>query len=122
MLRFLPLIFILLWSSAFISGKIIVQDASPFAEGLAAVKVKNRWGFIDKTGEIVIKLKYDRVFSFTQDLACINVDGKWGFIDKTGRTIIQPQFDNAFPFSENLAPITVGDWQTGKWGFIDKAG
>ena len=31
MLRFLPLIFILLWSSAFISGKIIVQDASPFA-------------------------------------------------------------------------------------------
>ncbi len=31
MLRFLPLIFILLWSSAFITGKIIVQDASPFA-------------------------------------------------------------------------------------------
>ena len=31
MLRFLPLIFILLWSSAFISGKVIVQDASPFA-------------------------------------------------------------------------------------------
>jgi drug/metabolite transporter (DMT)-like permease len=31
MIRFFPLFFILLWSSAFISGKIIVQDASPFA-------------------------------------------------------------------------------------------
>ena len=26
-----PLIFILLWSSAFISGKVIVQDSTPFA-------------------------------------------------------------------------------------------
>ena len=31
MIIFFPLFFILFWSSAFISGKIIVQDASPFA-------------------------------------------------------------------------------------------
>ena len=31
MIKFFPLFFILLWSSAFISGKIIVEDASPFA-------------------------------------------------------------------------------------------
>jgi len=31
MLRGFPLIFVLLWASAFITGKVIVQDASPFA-------------------------------------------------------------------------------------------
>jgi drug/metabolite transporter (DMT)-like permease len=31
MIRLLPLLFIILWSSAFITGKIIVQHASPFA-------------------------------------------------------------------------------------------
>ena len=31
MIKLLPLLFILLWSSAFISGKVIVNDASPFA-------------------------------------------------------------------------------------------
>ena len=31
MIKLLPLFFILLWSSAFISGKVIVEDASPFA-------------------------------------------------------------------------------------------
>ena len=31
MISFFPIFFILLWSSAFISGKVIVQDASPFA-------------------------------------------------------------------------------------------
>ena len=31
MIRSFPFLFVILWSSAFISGKIIVQDASPFA-------------------------------------------------------------------------------------------
>ena len=31
MIKTFPLLFILLWSSAFISGDIIVQNASPFA-------------------------------------------------------------------------------------------
>ena len=31
MIRVFPFLFVILWSSAFISGKIIVQDASPFA-------------------------------------------------------------------------------------------
>ena len=31
MIRAFPFLFVILWSSAFISGKIIVEDASPFA-------------------------------------------------------------------------------------------
>ena len=31
MLNFFPLLFIIFWSSAFVSGQIIVQSASPFA-------------------------------------------------------------------------------------------
>ena len=31
MIRSFPFLFVILWSSAFITSKIIVQDASPFA-------------------------------------------------------------------------------------------
>ena len=31
MLKFFPLIFVFLWSSAFITGKVIVEDSSPIA-------------------------------------------------------------------------------------------
>lgn len=36
------------------------DDARPFSEGLAAVKVKNRWGYIDTQGKYVILPQYNQ--------------------------------------------------------------
>jgi hypothetical protein len=35
-----------------------------FSEGFAAVKLNNKWGFIDKTGKAVIPCIYDEVKDF----------------------------------------------------------
>lgn len=49
------------------SGAIFIpsqfEDARPFYEGLAGVKIDGCWGFIDKTGSIVIPCVYDNISS-----------------------------------------------------------
>ena len=89
-----------------------------FSEGLAAIKMGGKWGFIDKTGKVVIPPQFDIVLCFSEGLAPIGMGGKWGFIDQTGKIVIPPQFDAVRWFSEGLAAIEMG----GKWGFIDKKG
>lgn len=96
-----------------------------FSEGLAAVFMKERWGFINKQGDEVIPLSYDYVLPFREGLAAVASDNGWGFIDKTGDMIIEPQFDTIDiqpdhfgGFSEGLAAVSIHD----RWGFIDKSG
>ncbi|HUU50204.1 MAG TPA: WG repeat-containing protein, partial [Nitrospinota bacterium] len=80
--------------------------------GLAAVylKEKQKWGYIDKTGKIVIKPEFYRVWPFSDGLAAVYVKEKekWGYIDKTGKVVIEPKFDWASRFSEGLARVGVG--------------
>jgi hypothetical protein len=40
------------------------EDARAFGEGLAPVKVKGQWGFVDKTGKIVIAPRFQDAASF----------------------------------------------------------
>ena len=91
-----------------------------FYEGLARVKIKDKWGFINETGKIVISAKFDEVmFRFYEGLASVEVGGKWGYIDKTGKYVIEPKFDYADDsFTDGLARVRIGD----KWGYIDKTG
>lgn len=106
-------------------GDWIIQPILPsivpvfsIGEGLASVKVEDKWGFIDKQGNLIIKAQFDNVFGFENGLASVNIGGKWGFINKQGNFVIQPQFDYARNFSEGLARIQVNN----KWGFIDMQG
>jgi len=65
-----------------------------FSEGLAAVKVNNKWGYIDTEGNEVIPPKYDNALPFSEGLAAVGYgklgdsSSKWGFIDKSGNEVI----------------------------------
>ena len=54
---------------------------SRFSEGMAAVQLNGKWGFIDKTGKEVVPFKYDDAFDFHEGMAKIKLNGKIGFID-----------------------------------------
>lgn len=96
--------------------------ADQFSEGLAAVKIDGKWGYVNTKGETVIKFKFRNAKSFSEDLALATIDGKnWGFIDKSGEFVIKPQFTSANEFSEGLAGVST-DKNLVNWGFIDKAG
>ena len=124
------------------------DEAEQFSNGLAAVRVGPKWGFIDHTGAFVIPPTfgpdevfkpgsdaeldmggnpmvpndyYDYVKDFDDGLAAARKADKWGYIDKTGAFAIAPQFDE-LPFHpqfhDGLAKFYAGK----KLGFMDHAG
>lgn len=116
------------------SGKIVVgktkdkdigkfDDAEPFSEGLAPVKIGNKWGYVNEKDQIIIKPQFKTAKQFSEELASVTINGKkWGFIDKTGKFIIQPQFTDAEDFSEGLVAVSKDTEKGRYWGFIDKSG
>ena len=96
----------------------IYDNVGSLCEGLVAVKLNDKWGFVDKTGEEVIPLKYDYVDSFSEGMAKVELNDKNGYIDKKGKEVIPLMYDSAGYFSEGLAEVQL----KGKWGYIDKTG
>jgi serine/threonine-protein kinase len=90
----------------------------PFASPLLPVKVDHKWGYIDKTGQVVIQPQFDEANLFSEGLAAVRIGSKWGYINQTGQVIIQPQFNSAGKFYEGLLAVEIGD----NWGYIDKTG
>jgi hypothetical protein len=90
-----------------------------------------QWGYIDRSGKLIIPVQFEDAFSFSEGLAAVENKGNWGFIDKTGKTVLELQYDKACRFSEGLASVRIPSngpladsyaGATGKWGFIDKNG
>jgi hypothetical protein len=81
-------------SKNFISSYPQYDSIGDFYDGLAVVKIKNKNGFIDKSGIIIDQPIYDELDNFSEGgLALIKINNKYGFIDKTRKIVIQPQFD-----------------------------
>lgn len=89
-----------------------------FSEGLGVYRHAERYGYIDKKGQVVIAAMFERAMPFSEGLAAVSRDGKWGYIDKAGKFVIEPKFDRGESFSEKLARVFVGQ----KWGYSDSDG
>lgn len=91
-----------------------------FVGGLSRWKVGNKFGFIDRTGKIVIEPAFDLTFHFSEGLAAVQIDGKWGYIDTTGKFVIQPMsLSTARDFHNGLAYVVT---KNNLDGYIDKSG
>jgi hypothetical protein len=67
----------------------VFEDAMPFAEGLAAVRVNKRWGYISKSGKTRIQNRYPLFAdAFVGDLALVSnpVDGSELYINRDSRS------------------------------------
>ena len=101
-----------------------IRWANPFKEGLSRVEGKGMWafGFVDKTGKIVIRKPSQAYLysDFSEGYALV-VDNKdnYGYIDKTGKIVIACRWKYAEKFSEGLAKFKDANE---KYGFIDKKG
>lgn len=95
-----------------------VRRDGDFHEGRCAVKVGDVWGYIDKTGEIVVEPQYLNAYGYSEGLASVCFDDKWGFINEEGKMVIPPQFDNPAYFLNDVAFVE----KDGKLGIIDRSG
>jgi hypothetical protein len=79
-----------------------------------------RWGFIDRSGELQIPTVFDGPTpkSFRDGIAGARIDGRWGFIDRSGSFVIRPDYESVRSFSEGQACVK----RDAKWGMIDTDG
>ncbi len=95
------------------------RDIQPFSEGLAAVKIKDSYGFIAPSGKLVIPARYSKVSAFSEGRAVVQINGRCGYIDPRGNTVIEPNFSRCLDFHEGRAVVYMGNR---KAGLIDREG
>jgi hypothetical protein len=108
--------------------------AFSFVEGMAAVVLDGKLGYIDTTGREVVPPEYSVMMyrfprvNFSEGLARVSKgdlfagEAKWGFIDKSGNETVPLTYDMVRDFSDGLAGVRIGKFPQSKEGFIDKYG
>ena len=86
----------------------------------AAVKINDRWQYIDRTGKIVTPNPPAYPPDASPGNAPVNRDGEIAFVNAAGETVIETDgdYDFARPFHEGFALVGLN----GKFGFIDEKG
>ena len=74
---------------------IFYSNEVSFSEGLARVRIGDKWGYINQISEIVIKPQFDDAGDFSEGLSPVKIGGKYGYINQIGEIVIKPQFDDA---------------------------
>lgn len=91
-------------------------------ENLWRVQINDRFGFINKTGSIVISPEFKIAGSFNEGLAFVKLqDGQTGYIKPDGSvafTFLNENSDSSQHYSEGLAAVR----RKGLNGYIDQAG
>lgn len=100
------------------TGDIVVlnqfERADPFSEGLAAVRVNSKFGFINQQGEFVVEPIFDLAGKFDQGLAEVLIGSGVGAIDQAGNLVVPPRFSRAIPFTSDTLMVAEGEWEGGE--------
>jgi hypothetical protein len=115
MRKFLLIIapFLLVGCSFFKSSKDI--ELIPYAQ-------KDKYGYFDLEGKIVINPQFAYATAFREDVALVKTtgdNGKWGYIDESGKFIINATYKDATVFQDGLAWVIL---ENGAPSAIDKNG
>lgn len=91
-----------------------------FHDGLAVVKAAERYGYIDRSGAIVIPIQWMNAYDFSEGLAALRVDKKhFQFINTAGTVVIKSKkYDSVGRFRNGVCRVVKG----GKVKWIDTKG
>lgn len=102
------------WKAGFAdaTGRFVIlpvfDEVEAFSEGLAKVKLGDKYGYVNTKGERVIPATYREAKDFTEGMAAVSTDGtSWGYIDKSGKVVISEKYLEANSFSNGLAKVGV---------------
>lgn len=86
------------------------SEGSEEYDSLYPVLQNGKWGYVDKSGSIVVNPQFASADYFSEGLARVQTtDGKYGYIDETGNYVIQPKYNGATQFSDGMAfVVTTG--------------
>lgn len=104
-----------------------------FKNGKAAVRINEKFGFIDKNGNTVVRNLYSRIREFSDGLAAVEKEinkgeYKWGFVNENGVEVVKCIYSEVGDFQNGLAPAQIFHKNEKdvrgilKMGFINKKG
>jgi hypothetical protein len=81
------------------------QQVRDFHEGIAAVRLNELWGYVDKDLSLLVEPRFQNASDFSEGLAAVLDSAGFSYIDGTGRVVIAGPFDYANDFHEGLAVV-----------------
>ncbi len=102
------------------------EEAGPFSEGRAAVKLGGWVGFIDKKGTMIVRPQFTCSVShsrFVDGMAPVfGADEKTGYIDREGNWKIPPKYGGINLFRNGLARMELGSAFSSRLVYINPKG
>lgn len=93
-----------------ITNKEVYPNNSIFADK----NDQEKWGFIDKSGNVIVDYKYDNVTEINEyGYAGIKQNGKWGVINQNGEIVLEPSYE----LQDELNPIFMGIYHKLSYNF-----
>jgi len=96
----------------------IYEDSRYFHEGIASMKLDDKWGCVDCNNNTVIPFIYEDLGICYDNKICAKKENKWGVIDKFNNKLIEFKFDDINLYinrDDGSFPVKIND----KWGIID---
>jgi hypothetical protein len=94
---------------------------SPVKDKRILVKVKDKYGYVDTTGAILVPAEFDDISYFTptdNDVVAVGKDEKYAFY-KIGQGVASRWYAKVKPYSEGLAAVDLGE---DNWVYINRQG
>jgi hypothetical protein len=86
------------------------------------VLVDGKYGYIDRTGTVVIEPQFDSACSFSDGLALVKAEGSYHYINDSGSPAFDGKYKDARSFSDSMASISFKGPGGGEWGAINVKG
>lgn len=90
---------------------------------LFSITVRDKYGAINRVGEVVIPPEYDEPVVMREGLARVRKGQRVAYLDASGKRVIEPQAMTSELFSQGLAPARGPDAKgRTRYGYIDRTG
>lgn len=95
--------------------------AKGYFDGLIAVMIEDKWGYMDTCGKVAVPLKYDYITEFGNGYGIGRLGEQYFVIDRSGNeTPVKEQtITDVKQFTCNLAPFRI---ERGEWGYLNTSG
>ncbi len=108
------------------------SEAKAFNQGLAPVRIGQKWGLINELGKLVLPCRFDDINPYGDNgLAAFQLKEKWGFMNLKCAAAIPPKYQitpslpigfTEYIYSSGFAFGLARVKYKGKWGFLNKQG